>query len=108
MFSRKSRTTTRGLTPDLSVSGPSRFSLQTSVGKTIYVVTHPEAIHHVEKLVGGWYDTDLTVKGLADATRIAQWLRGQIPTGSTWTSFRRIYCVLDAPRSKSATHFGQR
>jgi probable phosphoglycerate mutase len=51
------------------------------VGRTIYVVTHPEATHHREGLVGGWYDSDLTAKGLADAKAIAQWLRGEIPPG---------------------------
>lgn len=50
------------------------------MGKTIYVVTHPEATHHAQGLVGGWYDSDLTVKGLADAKTIAQRLCAQIPT----------------------------
>lgn len=49
------------------------------MGKTIYVVTHPEATHHRERLVGGWYDSDLTAKGVADAVSIARWIRGQIP-----------------------------
>jgi probable phosphoglycerate mutase len=49
--------------------------------KTMYVVTHPEATHHSEGVVGGWYDSDLTAKGLADAKAIAQWLRGEIPPG---------------------------
>lgn len=52
------------------------------MGRTIYVVTHPEATHHCEGLVGGWYDSDLTAKGLADAKAIAQWLRGEIPPES--------------------------
>jgi probable phosphoglycerate mutase len=50
------------------------------VGKTIYVVVHPEATHHVDGLVGGWHDSNLTVTGLTDAKAIAQWLRGEIPT----------------------------
>lgn len=50
------------------------------MGKTIYVVVHPEATHHVDGLVGGWHDSNLTVKGLTDAKAIAQWLRGEIPT----------------------------
>lgn len=52
------------------------------MGRTIYVVTHPEATHHCAGLVGGWYDSDLTAKGLAEAKAIAQWLRGEIPPGS--------------------------
>ena len=48
--------------------------------KTIYVVVHPEATHHVVGLVGGWYDSNLTVQGLTDAKAIAQWLRREIPT----------------------------
>lgn len=52
------------------------------MGRTIYVVTHPEATHHREGLVGGWYDSDLTAKGVADAKAIAQWLRDEIPAGS--------------------------
>lgn len=53
------------------------------MGKAIYVVTHPEATHHSEGLVGGWYESDLTAKGLADATAIARWLHEQIPAGLT-------------------------
>ncbi|SEA03552.1 probable phosphoglycerate mutase [Mycobacterium sp. 283mftsu] len=53
------------------------------MGKTIYVVTHPESTHHCEDLVGGWYDSDLTAKGLADAMSIARWMREQIPGGVT-------------------------
>ncbi|MCZ0731169.1 histidine phosphatase family protein [Mycolicibacterium iranicum] len=53
------------------------------MGKTIYVVTHPEATHHQDGLVGGWYDSDLTAKGSADAVSIARWIREQIPVGVT-------------------------
>ena len=31
--------------------------------KTLYVVTHPEATHHVERVVGGQFDSDLTATG---------------------------------------------
>ncbi|MGV0624912.1 histidine phosphatase family protein [Mycolicibacter minnesotensis] len=51
------------------------------MGKTIYVVTHPEAVHHTQGLVGGWYDSELTAKGSADARAIARWLRAEIPGG---------------------------
>ncbi|MFD1939742.1 histidine phosphatase family protein [Nonomuraea mangrovi] len=50
--------------------------------RTIYVVTHPEATHHVERVVGGWHDSQLTPAGLSTATSIAQALRTQIPDGA--------------------------
>ncbi|WP_291799342.1 hypothetical protein [Brevibacterium sp.] len=28
--------------------------------RTLCVVTHPEATHHVHELVGGWHDSELT------------------------------------------------
>ncbi len=49
--------------------------------KRVYVVTHPEASHHVDGLVGGWYDSQLTSKGLAEAAKIARHLRSLIPAG---------------------------
>lgn len=48
----------------------------------VYVVTHPEATHHVQELVGGWYDSRLTGRGLVQATRIARHLREIIPEGA--------------------------
>jgi probable phosphoglycerate mutase len=39
--------------------------------KEIYIVTHPEATHHVDGIVGGWYDSDLTERGSAQAEAIA-------------------------------------
>ena len=48
--------------------------------KTIYVVTHPEATHHVERLVGGWYDSVLTANGRRHAQVIARVLRARIPS----------------------------
>lgn len=44
----------------------------------VYLVTHPEASHHVDGLVGGWYDSELTQHGLSEAERIARFLRGAI------------------------------
>lgn len=46
----------------------------------LFVLTHPEATHHVEGLVGGWHDSALTPHGLAQARRIAARLREVIPT----------------------------
>ena len=39
--------------------------------KQFLLVTHTEASHHVEQKVGGWYDSELTLKGLRDAQAIA-------------------------------------
>lgn len=45
----------------------------------VYVITHPEATHHVDRLVGGWYDSELTDRGRAQAERIAGFIRTEIP-----------------------------
>ncbi|MBA0045916.1 histidine phosphatase family protein [Mycobacteroides sp. LB1] len=50
--------------------------------RRIYVVTHPESDHHVDRLVGGWYDSALTPTGLNAARAIAASLRARIPNGS--------------------------
>lgn len=47
--------------------------------RTVYVVTHPEATHHVEEVVGGWHDSELTSAGLQAAASIAESLRARIP-----------------------------
>ncbi|SFJ45631.1 probable phosphoglycerate mutase [Nocardioides psychrotolerans] len=46
------------------------------------MVTHPEATHHVEGLVGGWFDSDLTARGHAEAELVAQALGERIAPGS--------------------------
>lgn len=51
--------------------------------RTLHVVTHPQATHHVDGLVGGWYDSDLTPAGTEAAGRIAAALRTEIPAGAT-------------------------
>ncbi|MFF7856360.1 histidine phosphatase family protein [Streptomyces sp. NPDC007904] len=50
--------------------------------RNVYVVTHPEASHHVDGLVGGWHDSDLTAKGRRDTAAIARALRDSIPEGA--------------------------
>lgn len=47
--------------------------------RTLYVVTHPEATHHVEGLVGGWFDSALTERGERGAAAIAAELERRIP-----------------------------
>jgi len=44
----------------------------------LYVVTHPEATHHLEHRVGGWYDSELTPAGLVHAGLIADALTQRI------------------------------
>jgi 2,3-bisphosphoglycerate-dependent phosphoglycerate mutase len=46
--------------------------------RNVYVVTHPEATHHVDGLVGGWFDSDLTDRGAAHAQAIADALTAQL------------------------------
>ena len=62
------------------------------MAKDIYLVAHGEARHHVEGLVGGWYDSDLTELGQrqaeAVARRIAQ-LVGEAPVEIYSSDLRR-------------------
>lgn len=48
----------------------------------LYVVTHPEATHHVDGLVGGWFDSALTERGLARAAELAAEVRALVPEGA--------------------------
>jgi probable phosphoglycerate mutase len=50
--------------------------------RTLHVVTHPEATHHIEGVVGGWYDSHLTPAGVRAAAAIARELRARIPEGT--------------------------
>jgi probable phosphoglycerate mutase len=51
--------------------------------RNVYVVTHPEATHHVEGVVGGWHDSQLTAGGVHAAASIAEELRARIPNDLT-------------------------
>ena len=50
--------------------------------RSLYVVTHPEATHHVEGVVGGSHDSTLTDAGKNAAAAIARSLRAEIPVGA--------------------------
>lgn len=50
--------------------------------RNLYVITHPEATHHVDGLVGGWFDSDLTARGVEHAGRIAEALADRLPAGT--------------------------
>jgi 2,3-bisphosphoglycerate-dependent phosphoglycerate mutase len=51
--------------------------------RRIYVITHPEATHHVENKVGGWYDSELTELGHTQAALLAARIRELIPQDAT-------------------------
>lgn len=46
--------------------------------KNIYIVTHPEATHHIAGVVGGWFDSDLTERGVGQAQAIAESLASRL------------------------------
>ncbi|TCC59425.1 histidine phosphatase family protein [Kribbella pittospori] len=46
--------------------------------RRVYLVTHPEAQHHVDGVVGGWHDSVLTARGYQQAERIAEVLASRI------------------------------
>ncbi|MCH7232308.1 histidine phosphatase family protein [Glycomyces sp. L485] len=50
--------------------------------RTLYVITHPEASHHVEGLIGGWHDSQLTPDGIRAAHSIGQALLADVPDGA--------------------------
>ncbi len=54
--------------------------------KKIYVVSHTESRHHVDNLVGGWYDSELTEKGHDDALSIAKILCAESKIDTVYSS----------------------
>ncbi|MBW5425350.1 histidine phosphatase family protein [Streptomyces sp. BG9H] len=50
--------------------------------RSLYVIAHPEATHHIERVVGGWHDSSLTPAGRTAAAAIARALRAEIPEGA--------------------------
>ena len=42
---------------------------------TVYVVPHTEATHHIENRVGGWFNSELTERGQAQAQATASALK---------------------------------
>lgn len=52
------------------------------VMREIFVVTHPEASHHLEGRVGGWFDSTLTPRGLKQTSQIADALSARMSPGS--------------------------
>jgi probable phosphoglycerate mutase len=66
--------------------------------RELFLVTHPEATHHVEGRVGGWHDSALTPRGLAHADRIASALAVRVPAGTPilTSDLRRTRQTADA------------
>lgn len=50
--------------------------------RTVHVVVHPQASHHVTGVVGGWHDSSLTDRGVRDAHAIADAVSGDVPAGA--------------------------
>lgn len=46
--------------------------------RCVYVVSHAQSLHHVERRVGGWYDTGLTEIGRTQAEKTAMFLASEI------------------------------
>lgn len=60
----------------------SKSTCLTHAVNEIFVVTHPEATHHVDDRVGGWFDSELTERGRDQASLIATALSGQVDAGA--------------------------
>jgi probable phosphoglycerate mutase len=61
--------------------GPEQINRETAVRmRNLYIVRHTESEHHVQKLLGGWYDFPLTEKGKNQAAQIATNLFIEIKT----------------------------
>jgi 2,3-bisphosphoglycerate-dependent phosphoglycerate mutase len=67
------------MTMRILLLGMIQHHLRRRAVKHLYVVTHTQSRHHVEGLVGGWYDSELTDLGQRQAARIGQRLRDLIP-----------------------------
>jgi len=65
--------------------------------KTLYVVSHTEAAHHLDGTVGGWQDSELTQTGLDDAARMAEAITDEATIDAIYTSdLKRAYATAKA------------
>lgn len=69
-------------------------------------MTHPEATHHVERIVGGWHDSQLTPGGIRAAAAIAGALRADIPDGADVELFSSDLARTRRTADEVATAFG--
>lgn len=51
--------------------------------RNIYLVIHAQSNHHIEKKVGGWYDTPLTRTGRNQAEKTGLFLKSNIKTADS-------------------------
>jgi 2,3-bisphosphoglycerate-dependent phosphoglycerate mutase len=69
--------------------------------RTLYVVIHPEATHHVERIVGGWHDSELTTASRRAAAYISRALREQVPDHAEEELFSSDLQRTGRPQTKS-------
>lgn len=50
--------------------------------RDVLVVVHTESQHHVDDLVGGWHDSELSPAGRTQADRVAEEVRRRVPVGA--------------------------
>nr|WP_194921904.1 histidine phosphatase family protein [Catenulispora rubra] len=74
--------------------------------RCVYVIAHPQATHRLEKVVGGWHDSQLTPAGQAAAVRIARTLRDQIPAGADVELFSSDLLRASQTADEVAREFG--
>lgn len=43
--------------------------------RNVYIITHTESLHHIQKLGGGWFDSPLTQQGKFQASQVAAYLK---------------------------------
>ncbi|MBM6591162.1 histidine phosphatase family protein [Brevibacterium sp. RIT 803] len=71
-----------------------------AITRTLFVVTHPESQHHVDGLVGGWFDSELSDRGREQALLIAAEVRRRIPGDTSTQVFssdlRRTWSTAEA------------
>lgn len=65
--------------------------------KRYYVVTHGQAQHHVDHVVGGWFDSRLTPKGIEQARALARFFSsGEFPKSTAIYSSDLLRCTETA------------
>lgn len=74
--------------------------------RTLYLVTHPEATHHVEGRVGGWYDSELTPEGMQAADQIGAALTARIPHSESIELFSSDLRRTTQTAAAISTHLG--
>jgi len=74
--------------------------------RTIFVVTHPEASHHGERIVGGWHDSSLTANGEVHAQHIAEALAERVGPSTNVEVYSSDLVRASESAKVIATRFG--